>query len=402
MYLYVHIPFCKSKCAYCDFFSLPIGSRAVPDSYIDALLAEAAYKKRLHGIKNWTTVYIGGGTPSLLSVFQLEKLFTGLFDLCPPVRGAEITLEVNCADIAEKNACGFSDYLEGASRAGINRISAGIQSLDGAVLRCIGRRSSEEEVLGALENLRLWRDAAQSAAQGRRFSCDLIAGLPLLGDQKFNEGLLRVLSYEPDHVSLYSLMVEQGTELERKISSGALAWDADCADEQWLQGKKLLEDAGYIQYEVSNFAKKGFESRHNCAYWHMEDYEGIGAGAVGTVRDFRYANTKDEAAYTAFWTDKKKSLCPGIAYSEIPHSIESAEHLSEKDRILEFLMMGFRLREGISSSEFYCRFSLPLEDVIGKVFARWAGRGLAERCGERYRLSGEGLLFLNDFLTELA
>ena len=237
MYLYVHIPFCRSKCSYCDFFSLPIGSGAVPDSYIDALLAEAAYKKKLHRIKNWTTVYIGGGTPSLLSAFQLEKLCTGLFALCPPAGGAEITLEVNCADIAEKNAHGFSDYLENASAAGVNRISAGIQSLDGAVLRCIGRRSSASETVSALENLRFWR----AAGKDRRFSCDLIAGLPLLGNQKFKEGLSQVLFYAPDHLSLYSLMIEKGTELEHKISSGALVWDADCADEQWLEGKKLLE-----------------------------------------------------------------------------------------------------------------------------------------------------------------
>lgn len=397
MYLYVHIPFCKSKCSYCDFFSLPIGSGAVSDSYIDALLAEAAYKKKLHRIKNWTTVYIGGGTPSLLSAFQLKKLCTGLFALCPPAGGAEITLEVNCADIAEKNARGFSDYLENASAAGVNRISAGIQSLDGAVLRCIGRRSSASETVSALENLRFWR----AAGKGRRFSCDLIAGLPLLGNQKFKEGLLQVLFYAPDHLSLYSLMIEKGTELEHKISSGALVWDADCADEQWLEGKKLLEDSGYIQYEVSNFAKKGFESRHNCAYWRMEDYEGIGAGAVGTVRDFRYANTKDIASYTAFWTDEKKIFRSEISRSEIPQSIRASEHLSEKDRILEFLMMGFRMREGISSREFYRRFSIPLEDVIGKVFSRWAGRGLAEKCGEQYRLNAKGILFLNDFLTEL-
>lgn len=431
MYLYVHIPFCKSKCSYCDFFSVPLAADSpIPDSYIDALLNEAAYRKHLHGISIWSSIYLGGGTPGLLSPAQLKRLLEGLYKICPPQSDAEITLEVNCADIAEKNACGFCSYLEEVSALGVNRISAGTQSFNDRALRAVGRRSSSAQIKSALENLRQWRNGNSSAdlrffpdsdsaaralssrtrvplpLSSRRFSCDLIAGLPYLSIDDFCAGLHELIGYEPDHISLYSLMIEAGTALEKQIAGGLLDWDEEAADEQWLSGRDILEKAGYRQYEVSNFAKAGFESVHNRAYWQMKDYIGIGCAAVGTVGSVRYTGTRDIKAYTNFWTGLKKgissSASEGIAQSlVVPESVSTQEHISADEAVTEFLMMGFRLSEGISASEFKKRFGLELKDFIEPVFSRWQKRGLAETDGESFRLNKNGILFLNEFLAEI-
>ncbi|WP_428768396.1 coproporphyrinogen-III oxidase family protein [Treponema sp. HNW] len=424
MYLYVHIPFCKSKCLYCDFFSVPLADCPIPDSYMDALLNEAAYRKHLHGISEWSSIYVGGGTPGLLSPVQLKRLLEGLYKLCPPKAEAEITLEVNCADIAEQGPDGVCSYLERASEAGINRISAGIQTFNDDVLRLIGRRSSPEQIKGALENLQQWRKNGQKtsrslagtspdfrsgaslASLGRRFSCDLIAGLPRLSTDDFCSGLRELLSYEPDHISLYSLMVETGTPLEKHIAEGLIARDEDTADEQWLLGRGILEKAGYSQYEVSNFAKRGFESVHNRAYWQMKDYIGLGTAAVGTVGSVRYTGTRDIKAYTDFWTGLKNGTSAAVSGQAaqnlvVPESVSALEHISQDEAITEFLMMGFRMLEGVSDAEFKKRFGLELTDFIEPVFTRWQKRALAETDGKTYRLTKEGLLFLNEFLAEI-
>ncbi|MGP1602545.1 coproporphyrinogen-III oxidase family protein [Treponema sp.] len=427
MYLYVHIPFCKSKCSYCDFFSVPLAADSpIPDSYIEALLNEAAYRKHLHGISIWSSIYLGGGTPGLLSPAQLKRLLEGLYKICPPHPDAEITLEVNCADIAEKNAAGFSSYLEEVSALGVNRISAGIQTFNDEVLRLIGRRSSSAQIKNALENLRQWRNgnswagarffpvsgfaargmSSQTCASlpplGRRFSCDLIAGLPYLSTDDFCAGLHELIGYEPDHISLYSLMIEAGTPLEKQLAGGLLDLDEEAADEQWLSGRDILEKAGYRQYEVSNFVKAGFESVHNRAYWQMKDYIGIGCAAVGTVSSIRYTGTRDIKAYTDFWTGLKNGTSAAASeQAAVPESVSVQEHISADEAVTEFLMMGFRLSEGISASEFKKRFGLELKDFIEPVFSRWQKRGLAETDGENRRLTKEGLLFLNEFLAEI-
>lgn len=414
MYLYVHIPFCKSKCSYCDFFSVPLAVDSfIPDSYIDALLNEAAYRKRLHGISLWSSIYLGGGTPGLLSPAQLKRLLEGLYKLCPPQADIETTLEVNCADIAEKDADGFCSYLEEVSEAGINRISAGIQSFSDRTLRAVGRRSSSAQIKSALENLRQWRKKGCIASRafaslpplGRSFSCDLIAGLPCLSTDDFCAGIHELIGYEPDHISLYSLMIEKGTPLEKQISEGLIVLDEDTADEQWLLGRDILEKAGYRQYEVSNFAKAGFESVHNRAYWKMKDYIGLGCAVVGTVGSVRYTGTHDIKTYTDFWTGLKKGASTfaseGVAENlVVPEWVSAQEHISSDEAITEFLMMGFRLSEGISASEFKKRFGLELRNFIEPVFTNWQKRGLAETDGENRRLTKEGLLFLNEFLVE--
>ncbi|AEE16830.1 coproporphyrinogen-III oxidase family protein [Treponema brennaborense] len=408
--LYLHIPFCKAKCAYCDFFSVP--AEHVPDRYVDALCAEIAFHAEAENLAAPETVYIGGGTPSLLSPAQLERIMFRLDSLYPSgvkpgaACAPEITLEVNPESLCEP-------FLETALRCGVNRISVGVQALDDGALRCVRRRCSRERALGALSLL---------SRSGVRFSADMIAGLPELGDTAFVSGLKEVLTYNPEHVSLYALTVEESTPLYRQIERGRLAYTEETTDSQWLAGRALLERAGYAQYEVSNFAKPGCRSRHNTAYWRQRSYAGAGAGAVGTLYDteaaaavaitaaarepaarvksaLRYANTADIAVYTDFWTETAPDPRGFAEGADFPLERE----LLDADTLaFEFCMLGLRLREGIAAGEYEERFGKKLDTA---VFEKWRQKGLAVKysdCGEiRYALSADGILFLNAFLSEL-
>ena len=433
--LYIHIPFCRSKCTYCDFFSIPSScSKAIPDSYISALKTELAYRCSLYKPDSWKTVYVGGGTPSLLLPEQLRDLFDFVRNIVPGgiADDAEVTIEANPADINH-------DFLDCIAGVGVNRLSVGIQTCSERVLKFIGRRADAETVFAALDCIgKHWKcgnvpdkqlrrgdgicDCGKRASprwgKRRRFSADLIAGLPFLSDADFLEGVETVIRSGADHVSLYSLMVEEGTPLWEQVRSG----DAPCTDEdaerQWFLGKEQLEKAGIIQYEVSNFARPGFESRHNTAYWHMEDFIGIGAGASGTVGSERWTGVCSVPEYTAAWGASAAGLsneawdevgrnmgCAPSSHQTIPQEVEK---LDEATREYEFLMMGFRLRSGVSAAEYKKRFGKELSQRIGAekgLFAEWEKQGRAVRFlkdGDTFfALNAEGLMLLNRFLTEL-
>ena len=413
--LYIHIPFCRSKCSYCDFFSIPTAcEKAVPDSYIDALKTDLEYRCSLYEIDSWRTVYVGGGTPSLLLPEQLASLFSFVRNAVPGgiADDAEVTIEANPADINR-------DFLSYIADAGVNRLSVGIQSCCERVLKFIGRRADAETVLTALDCIgKHWK-----CGSDRRFSADLIAGLPFLSDAVFLEGIDRIIRAGADHVSLYSLMIEEGTPLWKQVRSG----DAPCTDEeaerQWFLGKERLEKAGILQYEVSNFARPGFESRHNTAYWHMEDFIGIGAGASGTVSDIRWTGVQSVKEYMAGWNEVRRGAASdvsgdtssllradsggmrGVPEQAVP---EEFEKLDEATREYEFLMMGFRLRSGVSASEYKRRFGKELPERLGAengLFSEWENRGRAvrrEKDGDTFfALTADGLMLLNRFLTEL-
>ena len=439
--LYIHIPFCRSKCSYCDFFSIPsAGSKAVPDSYISALKTELAYRCGVYKPESWKTVYIGGGTPSLLLPEQLRDIFAFVREAVPGGidENAEVTIEANPADIKR-------EFLDCIADVGVNRLSVGIQSCSERVLKFVGRRADAEMVSDALDCIRkYWIDdvARDMCGRGtigdrgagvlhgvggcgkkRRFSADLIAGLPFLSDTDFLEGVEKVISSGADHVSLYSLMVEEGTPLWKQVRSGYAPCTDEDAERQWFLGKKRLEEAGIFQYEVSNFACPGFESRHNTAYWHMEDFIGIGAGASGTVGRERWTGVPSIAEYTAGWAAIDSEAVCGVSgdSSSMPHQAaqcsasaqnatipEETERLDEMTREYEFLMMGFRLRSGVSAAEYRRRFGRELAARLGAesgLFAEWEKRGRAVRREESgdtfYALTADGLMLLNRFLTEL-
>ena len=354
---------------------------------------------------------------------QLRDLFDFVRNVVPGGidNDAEVTIEANPADINR-------DFLDCIADVGVNRLSVGIQTCSERVLKFIGRRADAETVLAALDCIgKHWKNGSE-----RRFSADLIAGLPFLSDADFLEDVETVIRSGADHVSLYSLMVEEGTPLWEQVCSG----DAPCTDEdaerQWFLGKEQLEKAGIIQYEVSNFARPGFESRHNTAYWHMEDFIGIGAGASGTVGSERWTGVCSVPEYTAAWETYaaanlvnmaawgasaaglsdvargevgRNTECAPSSHQTIPQEVEK---LDEATREYEFLMMGFRLRSGVSATEYEKRFGKELSKRIGAengLFVEWEKQGRAvrfEKDGDTFfALNAEGLMLLNRFLTEL-
>lgn len=359
------------------------------------------------------TVYIGGGTPSLLSHAQLNRILSAVREEAPLSPDAEITMEANPADITH-------ELLAFLKTAGINRLSAGIQSVDEKVLAALGRRSDAERVEHALKLLETeWlSDAgplskADGPARRRRLSLDLMSGLPGLSDDALRRGVERVIATGADHISLYSLMIEEGTRLERQVSEGTVVYSEETNDRQWIMGCDMLTEAGYAQYEVSNFARPGFESRHNSVYWHMQNYIGTGAGGTGTVGSYRWTEAADIAAYTAWWNgpDALKVLdslpadkaCNADKTCELPAEVE---HLDDETREFEFLMMGFRLLEGVSAREYEARFKRSLAERLGSLFTGWQHRGLActnstEDGDTRYALTADGILLLNQFLEAL-
>ncbi|MBQ6781908.1 MAG: radical SAM family heme chaperone HemW [Treponema sp.] len=419
--LYVHVPFCRKKCDYCDFFSLGRNCAsdfdALKQDYVRAVSKEVQFYAHHHTVSRWKTVYIGGGTPSQLSPEQIRSLMQGIFSAAPKSADAEVTIEVNPDDLTE-------ELVSACAASGITRISMGVQAFDQKALNSVRRGASAESALRALDVLQKnWRGS---------LSCDLIAGLPNHTYASFENGI-RMLSRFPciDHISLYTLTVEDGTPLAKNIAAGKIRWSQEKADRMWIRGRNLLEKQGFFQYEVSNFSRSGCQSRHNMTYWKLQDYIGCGAGASGTlygkrlcaerqtkfvstetqtacsdVRAFcdagiRWTNTNSVSAYNNFWLHYNPP-----ADASLPRVTETLDAATQE---FEFLMMGFRMLEGVGAAEYRSRFGGELSDRLGAkdgIFASWKKRGFArieavDKTDSRYALTRRGILLLNRFLEEL-
>ena len=396
--LYVHIPFCKKKCDYCDFFSVGEANRRgklndLSDEYISAILKESEIYAKFYKISAWKTIYVGGGTPSLLNSKQIFDLISGIKKIAKTNDETEITFEMNPDDVTE-------DFLNSCEKSGINRLSMGIQALDDRALKAVNRGSTVEIILKALDNLKNhWK---------KRLSVDFIAGLPHQTYESFKNQFEILKKYPKiDHISLYTLTVEENTPLAKKIESGKIHFSGEKADKMWILGRNILEKLGFAQYEVSNFAKKGFESRHNQVYWKQENYVGVGAGASGTIYDFdkkaatRWTNTFSIPAYIS-------ALSGGL--TEISDLKRKIEFLDEETLEFEFLMLGFRRLAGISASDYEKRFKKSLAERIGAnlktgIFSNWKKQRLANekvlKNDRIYFLNKRGILLLNRFLEEL-
>ena len=384
--VYIHIPFCRTRCDYCDFFSTACGEKNVPDSYIDALCNELKVRFVSSGASSVRTVYIGGGTPSLLSAAQLKKIagalsFASSENICSP---EEFTLEVNPSDVTK-------DFLIGAADAGVNRLSCGVQAFEDDVLTGVKRRGGGNRVLDALELI--------SCAWKGLFSADMISALPGQTEENFCQGIRSLIEYPVDHVSLYSLTIEPETPLGKKLDSGLISYDFDAADRMWLLGRDILEENGFRQYEVSNFSRPGKQCIHNMVYWNLEDYIGCGAGATGSFygpAGKRFTDTKNIEEYIKFW----------LSDSPVPEAAPGKEELlSTEVQSFEFFMMGLRTLRGVSLTEYKERFG---EDVPGNIVSEmntWKENSLADfyssENGLYFALNSRGILFLNDFLRKI-
>lgn len=392
--LYIHIPFCRKKCDYCDFFSISTfcykkDFDLLVERYIDAVIKETEFYVRKYEIQFWNTIYIGGGTPSQIPSKLLKKLVESIVSLVPCKNdNAEITIEMNPDDVTE-------ELIKVVNSCGVTRISMGIQAVDDKVLRIVNRNCSVDSIYSALKILkRMWKGS---------LSVDFIAGLPNHTYKSFENQFLILDEYPIDHVSLYTLTVESGTPLYKNIERGKIKWSQEKADKLWIKGRNLLKKYGYNQYEVSNFSKPGFESRHNCIYWNLENYIGVGAGASSSIygiNAIRWTNDLSINTYMEFWLSKTiENNC------KIPAEIE---YLDIKTQEFEYLMMGFRKMEGVSSLKYKQRFGVSLEDRLGVekgLFYSWEQKKLAKKIYSSgdisYSLNERGIMLLNLFLESL-
>ena len=398
--LYIHIPYCISKCSYCDFFSVRTPSNAaVPDEYIDALCSEIIYRTKESFVDGWKSIYIGGGTPSLLKEEQLLRIIrtaqsckekAGISDsgsTCDNSTKTEITMEVNPDDVSPA-------LLNSMDFAGVNRLSCGIQALDDRALKAVCRRSSADVVRRALSLI--------SSEWKHNFSVDMISALPEQTEDTFLHGLEEILTYKPSHISMYSLTVEEQTPLGKEIYSGKIHYDFDFADDLWIKGRDFLLERGYKQYEVSNFCLADNICIHNMVYWQLENYIGCGAGATGSVYETfsgkRFTNTADIDEYIKFWTSENTIY----AAEQIPQDIENIDC---DTLMFEFFMMGLRTAAGVCRETFESRFKISFPRKAESAFAAWTEKNLAvvyERAGKHYyALNKNGMIFLNKFLTEI-
>ncbi len=371
--LYVHVPWCRHVCPYCDFNVYL--ARALPErAYVDALAAELgthAHDRAWSG-RRVRTIYLGGGTPSLLAPGTIADLLAGVRRAFELVADAEVTLEANPGTVS-------AERLAGYRAAGVNRLSLGAQSFDAATLATLGRDHAPAETARAV-------DAAR-AAGFHNVSLDLVFGVPGGTVAQWERDLVAAVALAPDHVSAYALTYEEGTPFHRWRASGRLRPVPE-DDEATMAELTVthLERAGFRRYEISSFARPGRESRHNLAYWDGSDYLGVGAGAHSFSREpapgRRWMNERLPARYlTAVGAD-------GTA-------VASEERLSPAQARSEFVFTGLRRVAGVDADDFAGRFGGTLEAAFPQV-AELVAAGLLERAGPRLRLTARGLAFADD------
>ena len=369
--IYVHVPFCVKKCRYCDFVSGP-SDCLEREKYVEALLCET--KRRGDKSMPCGTVFIGGGTPSILSPSQIMKLADALRESFDLTNVTEFTVEANPESLSPEKA-------EAMKLAGASRISIGFQSLEPRALKVLGRVHTAEQAVRAFETAR--------NAGFENINVDLMLGLPGEPEGEFESSLKKVIGLSPEHISAYSLIVEEGTPLAEDIASGRIPEPDDERDrDDYHLARDILHKAGYIQYEISNFAKPGMESRHNRRYWEQKHYVGLGAAAASFTGLRRFTNTKDVALYTEKLGDVKP---------------DEDDTLGIGEAMSEFMMLGFRLTDGPDFAEFKRRYGEDPGALFAEKLGKLEARGLIGRSGsaERpYRLTEKGLDFANEIFTE--
>jgi len=367
--LYVHIPFCARKCAYCHFAIDPARpSDARRDRYLGALGTEIGGAEGGEA----DTLYFGGGTPSLVPPYQIGELIRVIRRRYSLAKGAEITLEANPKDLDER---GYAE-LRGD---GVNRLSLGVQSFDPAVLREMFRDHDGDDVVDAVLKAR--------SAGFSNLSMDLILGWPGETRDRFLDSLRRLLDFEPDHVSLYVLETDGKTVIAHRAREGTLRLpEDDLVADLFLEAEDLLAEAGIHAYEISNFAKPGFESRHNLKYWDDGPFHAFGMSAHGFEDGVRYWNEPTFGSY-----------CASIEAGRSPRAGERV--LSGSERIEEAVMTGLRLRAGIDRARFRGRHSVDVLDRFGEALRPSVEAGLLLVDDETVRLSRRGVLMSSEVLS---
>ncbi len=372
--LYIHIPFCQKKCYYCDFYSIPVDSsreKSLMDSYIDALIREMDIWNVL-GLRKLKTIYVGGGTPSILSPQQCKRLIEGirtrfLFD-----DRIEFTVEVNPESVSKEK-------LMILKVSGVNRLSVGIQSFDDGALTGVGRITRYKNIVHAIDVIR------EVGFDNVNF--DLILGIQ--NDETFKRDLERAVSFSPTHISVYMLHLSEDTLLSRMVKTGEFRFpDEQYFKELYFFTVDFLEDKGYEQYEISNFSIPGHKSQHNLNYWKGGNYIGMGAGGVSTLGKYRIGNPKDVGLYI-------ENLMMGNKHFYLE------EFLNEKTKLKEMIMLSLRTEDGLELEIMRDFLNESVFSNIMNYLSRIEELGMARIEGNRFVLTPEGFLRFNTLVSEI-
>ena len=377
--LYIHIPFCVQKCAYCDFLSAPANDAAKAE-YVDALKKEIQRYREVASSYQVSSVFVGGGTPSILSCEQMGEIFKMLRQVFTIDRDAEITIEANPGTVTEEK-------LEGWKQAGINRISFGLQSVNNEELKMLGRIHTYEE----------FRESYDMARQAGfdNINIDLISAIPGQTVKSWEHTLRTVAELHPEHISAYSLIIEEGTRFYQWYGKGQTDQekypplpDEDAERQMYERTEGILEEYGFHRYEISNYAKEGMECRHNLGYWERKNYLGLGLGASSLLDNRRYSNTENLREYTE---------CAGQ-----PEKIrKNTEHLTEEEQMEEFIFLGLRKMNGISEQAFWNCFQKTIWDCYGENIRKVMEKGLLKQREGCLSLTKKGIDVSNYVFAEI-
>jgi oxygen-independent coproporphyrinogen-3 oxidase len=365
--LYVHIPFCVRKCQYCDFLSGP-SDEETKDRYIEALLKEIRAAEHTEDYEI-VSVFIGGGTPSALKAEAIASIMRTLQEQFFFCEDAEVTIEANPGTVDLEKLTIYRNV-------GINRLSLGLQSTDAEELKLLGRIHSYEEFLKSYE----WaREAGFS-----NINIDLMFAIPGQTGEAWRQHLYQVAELNPEHISAYSLIIEEGTPFaEQNLDLP----DEDTEYQMYEDTAEILERYGYRQYEISNYAKQGYMCRHNAGYWQRREYLGFGLGASSLYRGMRFSNTRRMQEYL------KESRNPDQIRKDVTV-------LSRNERIEEFMFLGLRMTEGISEKKFEENFDVRLMDVYGDILQKYEETGFMEHIETKWRLTRKGIHVSNHILAD--
>ena len=360
--LYIHIPFCLSKCRYCDFCSFPHPKSDRVKNYVDSLFCEIEEYGRAYSEYNVTTVYFGGGTPTLLEADTLSSLLGAVKKSFKVAEGAEISVECNpaSADL---------EYFKTLIAGGFNRLSIGVQSMIDGELKLLGRLHKAEDAKRAVCDARL--------AGFKNISLDVMYGIPDQTEESLNETLEKICGLDPDHLSLYGLKIEEGTNFAKHRDKLKLP-DEDAEYRMYMASTKFLASMGYKKYEISNFAKDGMESRHNLKYWRRQDYLGLGLAAHSCIGNVRFSNTCDIEKYL------------------LKERLDTREEISDHDALCEKIMLGMRLCEGVDLSALNSDCS-----VYKKKLEAFSSSGHIKSNGNSLSFTDEGMYVSNYILSEV-
>lgn len=371
--LYLHIPFCVSKCRYCDFLSAPSGEEQ-RQIYVERLCRRIRYWSDV--IHNYgyviVSIFVGGGTPSILTEEQITQVFEAVRESFPIREDAEITLEMN-------PGTDVKDKLPVYRKLGINRLSMGLQSADNEELKCLGRIHTYED----------FRQVYQWAREAgfTNINVDLMSAIPGQTLESYEDTLRKVADLKPEHISAYSLIIEEGTPFYERYGEGRHAEelpDEDTERQMYVRTREILADYGYHRYEISNYAKDGYECRHNLGYWDRKEYLGLGAGASSLMDHIRWKEPDYIGSSTGLVLEER----------------EDFTRLRRKDEMEEFMFLGLRKINGVSEDDFYKSFRVSMDEVYEDSIENLIKEGLLVREEDRIRLTDRGTDLSNYALSQ--